>query len=158
MRKTLTRTTRLVSLLIASFFGAGYIRPASATWGSLASGISLFLFWPLLDLATKVTLIVVVFLLGVFLSDQIEKKEKIHDPYFIVIDEVVGMMITTLLLPQVLWQWVLAFFLFRFFDIAKLWPASYFDRRKGGFAIMFDDVLMGICSLVVLELILMFGV
>ena len=139
---------------IASLGGVGYIRPASATWGSLATGIVLFFLFPEMTLVQKGILILVVFICGVLIADYIEKQQQLHDPHFIVIDEAVGMMITTLFLESVWVHFFLAFALFRIFDIAKLYPASIFDKRPGGFAAMIDDVIMAIPALAVLHLIL----
>ncbi len=63
----------------------------------------------------------------------------------IVIDEVAGLLVTMLGVP-VSWMTLLAgFALFRLFDIAKPWPASYFDRKvKNGFGVVFDDVMAGL--------------
>jgi len=71
-----------------------------------------------------------------------------QDPSFVTIDEFAGQWITlaTFLIPgHPSWQWaVICFFVFRAFDIAKLWPASYFDRRKGALGVMADDMVAGI--------------
>lgn len=144
----------IIAKTIVSFGGVGYIKPLSATWGSLASGIALYFFWSTVDLQIKALAIIGVFILGWYLAERITKNSKLHDPHFIVIDEVVGMMIVTILLDQIWWQWILAFILFRIFDIAKLWPASFFDKKSGGFAIMFDDVIMALPALLVLQLVL----
>lgn len=142
------------SKAIVSLLGVGFIRPASATWGSFAAALILYPWWPSLDPQNKVFFIVVIFCIGWVLSEWIEKNTKTHDPHFIVIDEAVGMMICTSMLGQQWVYWVGAFFLFRFFDIAKLWPASIFDKRPGGFSIMFDDVLMALPPLLILWLLL----
>lgn len=143
---------------IVSLLGVGYIRPLSATWGSLAAGVILYAFWPGLDLWMKALIIVITFVIGWIFTEQIEAGEKLHDPHFVVIDEAVGMMIVGLFLPQIWWQWLLAFILFRIFDIAKLWPASIFDKRPGGFAAMIDDVIMSVPALAALELIIYFQI
>ena len=143
-----------IQFAIVSFGGVGFIRPASATWGSLAAGILLYFIYPPLPFYFKLALIVLIFTLGVFLADHIEKKHNVHDPHFIVIDEVVGMLIVCFFLQPVMWHFGLAFLLFRVFDIAKLWPASIFDARKGGFSLMFDDVLMALPALGSLHLII----
>lgn len=141
---------------LVSFGGVGYIKPFSASWGSLAAGAVLFFIWPGLSVQIKLMITVVTFLVGVWCSDKIEKSCHIHDPHFIVIDEVVGMMITCFFLPTIWWQWGIGFVLFRFFDVAKLWPASIYDKRTGGFAVMIDDVFMALLSLGTLEVVLYF--
>jgi phosphatidylglycerophosphatase A len=142
-----------IILTIASFFGVGYIRPLSATWGSLATALLLYPLWPNLALDTKIVITTTTFFLGWYICNQI-KDQKSKDPHYIVIDETVGMMITTLLLTSNPLHWVLAFVLFRIFDIAKLWPASIFDKRPGGFNIMIDDVIMALVSLLALQSII----
>jgi phosphatidylglycerophosphatase A len=142
--------------IIVSLGGFGYIKPASGTIGSAVSGLALYFFWPDLDLSWKLLIIMATFIIGCILADIIEKNGKLHDPHFVVIDEAVGMMITGVFLGQVWQHWLIAFFLFRFFDIAKLWPASVYDKKPGGFSIMFDDVIMAVPALAILELILKF--
>ncbi len=139
---------------IVSLGGVGFIRPASATWGSLVAGIVLYFAAPYGTPLLRVTAAVAIFCFGWWLSNYIEKKTQLHDPYFVVIDELVGMMIVTLFLEPIWWHFVLAFIYFRIFDIAKLWPASIFDKRKGGFALMFDDVIMALPALLLLHLTL----
>lgn len=100
-------------------------------------------------------MICAIFILGFILAEIIERLEKIQDPSFVVIDEIVGMMVSTYFLQSIWWQWVLAFFLFRFFDILKPWPASWLDHGGlGGFGVMMDDVVAGVYSFTVLSLIL----
>jgi phosphatidylglycerophosphatase A len=142
--------------IIVSLGGFGFIKPASGTIGSAVSGLVLYFFWPELALIWKGLIILLTFLIGCYLSDLIERNGKLHDPHFVVIDEAVGMMITGLFLGQVWQHWIIAFFLFRFFDIAKIWPASYYDKKPGGFAIMFDDVIMALPALLFLSLIISF--
>ena len=139
-------------MMFASFFGVGHIKPFSASWASLLSGVLLYFFWPSLAIAVKIMLILVIFTLGCLAADYLERKSKRHDPSFIVIDEVVGMMIATIVLPQVWSIWIVVFLLFRLFDIAKPWPASFFDRQSGGFPIMIDDVIAALYTLGVFEL------
>ena len=145
-----------LALFITSFGGIGFMKPASATWGSFGAGTILFLFYPHISYLAKGIMMLIIFIVGWLLADYIEKTQKIHDPYFVVIDEVVGMMITTFFLGQVWWHFFIAFICFRVFDIAKLWPASYFDKAKGGFGIMIDDVIMAIPALGLTHLILYF--
>lgn len=142
--------------MFASFFWTGYMKPFSATWGSLAAGIVLYTFWPNVPTSAKLIAVLVVFIIGCLVSRYLEAQSKTHDPSFIVIDEVVGMMIATFYLPQTWSFWIVTFLLFRFFDIAKIWPASFFDRSKGGFAIMADDVMAALYTLAFLEVLILF--
>jgi len=79
----------------------------------------------------------------------------VHDHPGIVWDEIVGYFITMFMVPKE-WMWIVSgFILFRFFDILKPWPISVADKQlKGGFGIMFDDVIAGIFALVVIQIAL----
>jgi phosphatidylglycerophosphatase A len=69
----------------------------------------------------------------------------VHDHGGIVIDEIVGFLVTMILAPEG-WTWILAgFLLFRVFDILKPWPINVLDRRvSGGLGIVLDDLMAGI--------------
>jgi phosphatidylglycerophosphatase A len=76
----------------------------------------------------------------------------------IVIDEVVGYLVTMFLAP-VSWQAAAAgFVLFRVFDVVKPWPASAFDRVKSGFGVVMDDVAAGVWAWLVLRALRAYGV
>jgi len=140
--------------LVCSWFGAGWMKPAPGTWGSLAAlPLGWLLFWlagpPLLAVAT-----VIVFLIGWWASERIVQADGLEDPSWVVIDEVAGQWLTLLLTPPSLLDYAVGFALFRLFDIWKPWPVSWADQKlKGGLGIMLDDVLAGLMGLVVLTLL-----
>ncbi|MBL7988997.1 MAG: phosphatidylglycerophosphatase A [Chlorobi bacterium] len=132
--------------LIASGLFTGLSPVAS---GTVASAVAvLFYFIP--GFANPWVLLAsgaVAFFVGLWLAGPCEEAIG-DDPSFVTIDEFAGQWITLaspLVMGQPQWQWaVICFFTFRAFDIAKLWPASYFDRRRGPLGIMADDVVAGI--------------
>lgn len=139
--------------------GSGLIHPAPGTWGTLAGAIiyfplSYFLTTPLM---TGLFLLFS-FLIGCWLCDKTAKDLGVHDFGEIVWDEFVGIWLVLAYFPPVLWHklgllpgYVLAFFLFRLFDILKPQPIKMVDKRApGGFGIMIDDVLAAIFALAVL--------
>jgi len=137
-----------VSNLFLSFFGSGYFPFAPGTAGSLATIPLFFLFsWLEFSLSIFVSLVVVLTIVACLVTEHIQTKFKVHDPGWIVIDEVIGMLITwaftylnTNFLPV-----ALGFGLFRFFDIVKIWPASYFDKKvRHGAGTILDDVVSGV--------------
>ena len=76
------------------------------------------------------------------MTEHVQKKYQLHDPQWIVIDEVIGMLITWSFVRTINFPILfLVFSLFRFFDIVKIWPASYFDRLHHGFGTITDDVI-----------------
>lgn len=94
------------------------------------------------------------FLGGIPLAHDTEKALG-QDPSFITLDEFAGQwlaMASPIVLFDPYWA-VLTFFVFRVFDIAKLWPASYFDRRPGGLGVMADDMVAGLYANIVCHLI-----
>lgn len=140
--------------LLSLGFGAGLSPYAPGTVGTIVS-VPLYLLLSQLALIPYVTVIIAGFALGVYLCHYTSRALGVHDHSGIVWDEFIGYWITMIAVPAVTWQWVLTgFVLFRFFDIVKPWPVKLADRRlKGGFGIMFDDVLAGLYALACMQLI-----
>jgi phosphatidylglycerophosphatase A len=134
-------------VLFLSFFGTGFFPKAPGTFGSLCT-IPLLFFFIKINLFAQISLIVIFTLLACWRTEIVQKKYKLHDPQWIVIDEVLGMLTTTLFLKHThnLWISILIIFsLFRFFDIIKIWPASYFDKKiHHGAGTILDDIISGI--------------
>jgi phosphatidylglycerophosphatase A len=136
-------------VVFLSFFGVGFLPKAPGTWGSLAICPILFLlgffkapffvFIPFLVMATAITC---------YITDLTQKKFDLHDPGWIVMDEVLGMWtawLFTLNGEQNLLTLFIVFALFRIFDIYKFWPASYFDKKvTHGAGTILDDIISGI--------------
>ena len=130
---------------VASWFGCGFINPAPGTWGSLgAIPFGVALFWTggssLLAVA-----VVAVTILGLWAADRFDKAVDGHDSKMIVIDEVAGQWIA--LIPAALNPYliIVAFVSFRFFDIIKPWPVSFFDKKiRGPVGVMGDDIVAGL--------------
>ena len=149
--------------LVLSFFGAGYLRPAPGTWGSLAA---LPAAWAIHTVAGPIALVVgaaLLYVVGVWLTAQETASGDDHDPSWIVIDEVVGQWIA--LLPvslgaysagvemHRLWPgFVVAFVFFRLFDVWKPWLVGQADRRGDATGVMLDDVWAGLFAAIVVVL------
>jgi len=143
-------------MLIATGFYSGYLPKAPGTWGSL---VGLLLFFLLHALNFEIYLAVVggLFVLGTFAAGEAEKIMDHKDPGLIVIDEIVGMLITMIAIPATPLAMALGFILFRIFDIWKPFPIRFIDQRfHGGLGIMLDDIVAGIYSLVVLQVLVRF--
>ncbi len=94
------------------------------------------------------------FALGVWAAGRGEKFFARVDPGQVVIDEVLGQMVTFLAQPDAPWKWLVAgFVLFRIFDVVKPFPARRAEHLSGGWGIMLDDVVAGAYSLAALLLI-----
>jgi len=131
---------------LAVFFGSGLAPRAPGTFGSLAS---LVLWAPMVLFAVppvfRVVVAVAIFALGVVAADRAARFLNNPDPKEVVIDEVAGQGLALAFASTSMWSVVVGFALFRLFDVWKPWPIRLADRRiKGGFGIMFDDVLAGL--------------
>ncbi len=138
-----------LAYFFASFFYLGYLPGCPGTIASIATALPLF-FMPQISLWIYLVAIAVIFLLGVWLTAIIERHDEIIDPSYAVIDEVVGMSFALVAVPQVWWQYGIVLALFRFFDIVKPFPIRQLERNlMGGFAIMIDDVVASVFSIVI---------
>jgi len=127
---------------------------APGTWGTLLA-VPIYLVLHPYGQAVYVMVVAVMFGAGVYLSGRTAKALGVHDHSAIVIDEVVGMLVTwTGAAPG--WAVVLVgFVLFRLFDILKPWPIRRIDEGvEGGTGIMLDDLLAGLMAAAVLQLLL----
>ncbi|MEN8231372.1 MAG: phosphatidylglycerophosphatase A [Thermodesulfobacteriota bacterium] len=143
-------------MLIATGFYSGYLPKAPGTWGSL---VGLLLFFLLHTLSLEIYLAVVagIFVVGTFAAGEAEKIMDHKDPGLVVIDEIVGILITMIAIPATPLAMALGFVLFRIFDIFKPFPISFVDQRfHGGLGIMLDDIVAGIYSLVILQVLVRF--
>ena len=141
-------------MLIATGFYSGYLPKAPGTWGSLV-GLLLFFLLHTLSLPVYLAVVAGLFVVGSFAAGEAEKILDNRDPGVVVIDEIVGMLITMIAVPLTPLTMALGFILFRLFDIVKPFPVNIFDQRfHGGLGIMLDDVVAGIYSLISLQLLL----
>jgi phosphatidylglycerophosphatase A len=127
---------------LALGFGAGLAARAPGTWGTLAA---LPFYWLALWLGGPMSLLILAVLffgVGIWASALTGRALGVADHGGIVIDEIAAFLLVLVFVP-VSWPWtVLAFLLFRVFDIVKPWPIHVADRHiKGGFGVMFDDLL-----------------
>ena len=139
---------------LALGFGTGLAPFMPGTFGTLAA-LPLLLVFPYLSVILQLLLTLFVCVVGVYLCDRTARDMGVHDHPAIVWDEVAGMAITMLAVPITASNLLLGFLLFRFFDIVKPWPISYFDKQvHGGLGIMLDDIVAGVLSLAALQAIL----
>ena len=137
---------KIITLFSTGFY-TGYFPIAPATFSTLTLGVAFYLLISSLNLYLYSLITLILFFLAIWLSDKSEKIFNKKDSSYIVIDELVGFVITMFLLP-INWIYILmGFFFFRFFDIIKPPPANFFNKRKkGGLDVVLDDVIAGIYS------------
>jgi phosphatidylglycerophosphatase A len=146
---------RVLALACATALGVGYVPVAPGTFGS-AVGL---IIWALLPSTPGVqaATIVVLFAAGVWSAGAAERYFSRTDPSQVVMDEVVGMMMTLFLNP-VGWAGALAgFLLFRAADIVKPFPANRFEALRGGLGVMADDAMAAIYANLALRVVLAAG-
>jgi phosphatidylglycerophosphatase A len=133
---------RIPALAVATALGVGYLPVAPGTFGS-AMGLLLWAILPATALVHAAA-IVVLFVVGSWSGSVAERHFGRTDPGQVVVDEVMGMLITLFLNP-VGWAGALgAFFLFRIADVIKPYPANRLERLHGGVGIMADDGMAAI--------------
>ena len=143
--------------LLVTMFGLGKIKKIPGTFGSLATILILYIFFHIIRIPSN---IIILFLLIIFfysfyaVSTHIKNSSN-KDPGEIIIDEFIGQSIPIYLYEishdtnkdstDAIIFYTICFILFRFFDIMKPFPVSFFDKNfKNSFGVIMDDVMAGI--------------
>jgi phosphatidylglycerophosphatase A len=148
-----------IILLFATGFGVGYLPWLPGTAGTVL-GVPLSLG---LNALASISLPIAVLTLAaaiccaIWLSTRAALILEQRDPPVIVIDEIVGFMIANFMAPRSVMLLGVAFLLFRFFDIAKVYPLSRLEKLPGGAGIVLDDVMAGLYVFGILRLVLSWG-
>lgn len=133
-------------VFVATGFGAGLLRPAPGTWGTLA-GVPFAWGLSLLPLPASLGLIALAAAVGVPICGRAGDRLGVKDHGGIVWDEMVGLWVTLALLPFDGQTLLLGIVAFRAFDILKPWPVSWADREVGGgLGVMLDDLIAGVLA------------
>ena len=136
----------------ATVFGVGYLPVAPGTWATVV-GVAIAYYLGS-NLSVYTILLLVLLVLGIMTTSIIEKRMKQKDPGILVIDEVVGVMIALWGLPLIWSVVICAFFLFRAFDMFKIYPINKLEAQSGGWGIMLDDCLAGVYTNIILRIAL----
>ena len=158
--KKKTKKTRW-AWLVATFFGAGHLKPGPGTYGSIAALLLWYAAAHLLHpnpfalaIGTLIAAIIIT-LIGIPAATIVARESGRKDPGHVVIDEVAGQLFALIALPA---DWpafaVLGLVLFRFFDILKPWPIRRLEQLPEGTGIMLDDVAAGLVAFAVAQLVL----
>lgn len=143
---------KTISDWFAVGFGSGLAPKAPGTFGTLAA-LPLVFALSFAPIWLQITLITIGFIFGVYCCDRLAEKLGVHDHSGIVWDEFIGFAIACIAIPQHWFFFLLAFILFRFFDIVKPWPIKLLDSKvDGGFGIMVDDVVAGLFALFLIHI------
>ncbi len=138
-----------LAINFSTSFGIGYFTKFP---GTVASFITLFPVWFIKENFSIETLIVVIFVYSIFalvFAKIVTKEIKDKDPRYIISDEHIGQAISLIYSNQKLSEYLIAFLLFRFFDIVKPFPINLFDNLKNSYGILLDDIIAGLITLII---------
>lgn len=144
---------------LALGFGSGLAKKAPGTVGTLV-GLPLFYLISHYAVSTQLMITAATFIVGIYFCDVAGKNLGVTDHGSIVWDEIAAMMLVLIFTPSIFtpkgWVWwLVAFALFRLFDIWKPFPIRQCDAKlKNGFGVMFDDLLAAIYAIISLKIIL----
>jgi phosphatidylglycerophosphatase A len=145
---------RRLGLFIATVGYIGYAPVAPGTFGS-AAGLAVFYAVRATGSTTiELAAIVLLFAVGIWSGTEAEHHFGGLDPGPVVLDEVVGMLITLALLPVSVGGAIAGFFVFRVLDVFKPWPAGRFEGLPGGLGVMADDGMAAIYGNLIMRLLL----
>ena len=158
-----------INFLFVSLFGIGKIKKIPGSLASLATTLFLFFLFHILNVSPNIVLfaIIIIFFISLYAVKIFIKDLTNKDPKEVVIDEFIGQSIPVCLyevahdIPKdsddALKFYLIMFVLFRFFDIAKPFPLSYFDKNfKNSFGVIMDDVCAGLYVVAILVLYMVF--
>ena len=138
-------------VLVAVGFGSGLAPKAPGTAGTVLA-VPLYLLMEPLPLISYLLFTTCLFIAGIWVCTYTAEKLGVHDHPSIVIDEIVGYLITMTAAPEGWLAVAAGFVLFRLLDALKPWPVSWFDRNvTGGLGIMLDDVVAGIMAMAIIQ-------
>ena len=159
-----------LNTLFVTMFGLGKIPKIPGTFGSLVTVIILYIFFHILNISPNIILIclIIIFICSFSAVATHIKNNKNKDPKEVIIDEFIGQSIpiylyeishgTTKSPNEAIIFYGVCFILFRFFDIAKPFPVSFFDKNfKNSFGVIMDDVCAGFYVVLSLVCFMIFG-
>ena len=156
-----------INLLISTFFGNGYVSFIPGTLTSLSTLIILYVFFEVFNFKNLNYILIlysIIFFYSFYAVMDSEMEFDNKDPRQIVIDEVLGQAMPLIFIVYLSSKnlinipveiyYFLSFILFRFFDIVKPFPVSYFDKRhKNFFGIIMDDIMAGLYTMLIIYLV-----
>lgn len=139
--------------LLSFGFGTGLLPKAPGTFGTLVA-LPMAALAMALSMQQQLMLIALLFLIGIYVCQKTGVALGVSDHGAIVWDEVVAMMLVLTFTPFFWGWWLVAFFLFRLFDIWKPFPIRQIDAKvKGGLGVMLDDMLAALYAVVCLRVL-----
>ena len=159
-----------INVLISTFFGYGYLTKMPGTVASLVTTIFIYIAYEYLgytDLRFSIIFFVIIFFYSFYAVKDSESEFVNKDPRQIVIDEVLGQSMPLILLLylnqtnqlsiQIEIYYIISFFLFRFFDISKIYPINKIEKIKGYLGVIGDDLFAGIITAIIILTLTYYG-
>jgi len=143
---------KIIIKTISTFFYIGYLPFIPGTFGSIAGILLFYLIKDSLPVYALFTLSLII--LGFLVTGKAEKILNKKDAKCIVIDEVCGMLLSLIFIPYNIKTVIIAFILFRILDSLKPYPAARLQNLKGSRGIMADDIVAGLYTNIILQIIL----
>ena len=137
---------KLAKILCTSF-GLGYVSKFPGTLASFITIVFVYLIITLIGFDVFLLAFLIYLVFSLFLIRTFIQKKRNKDPKEVVIDEHVGQCIPLIYCESSIDQFLIAFLIFRFFDILKPFPVSYFDKIKNEFGVLLDDITAGLLTL-----------
>ena len=152
---------KIFTKLFVSIFYIGYIKFASGTWGSLAAILILYpiIKFALVSFETLIIIFFILFFISNLFINYFSNFTNSNDSKHIVIDELLGIFIILIFYDFIFIYndfitLILIFFIFRLFDIIKIFPANYIDKNlKNGYGVIMDDIVAGIYTIFTLMIL-----
>ena len=137
----------------ATLFGIGFIPLAPGTFGSLLAILIWYVFIDLFSIFYFIVLFLFVLSVSFYFTDIYLDNYKKKDPSEVIVDEFLGQSIPLLFIVNFnIYEVLIVFVAFRFFDIYKIYPINKIEDLKGSYGVILDDIVAGIYSLIVLML------
>ena len=155
---------KIFTKIFVSIFFVGYIKFASGTWGSLAAILILYpiIKYTMLSLEVLIIIFIILFFISNLFINFFSNVTNSNDSKHIVIDELLGIFIILIFYDFIFIYndfitLILIFFIFRLFDILKIFPANYIDKNlKNGYGVIIDDIVAGIYTIFTLMILNVF--
>ena len=137
----------------ATLFGIGFISIAPGTFGSLFAIFIWYIFIDLFSIFYFILLFLCILSFSFYFTDIYLSNYKIKDPSEVIVDEFLGQSIPLFFIVNFnIYEVLIAFVTFRFFDIYKIYPINKIEDLKGSYGVILDDIIAGIYSLIILML------
>ena len=142
-------TLEKLSIFFCSGLGIGRLKYFPGTIASLSVLPIIWFIKENSSLNLFLSIIIIYTILSIFLINHVIKKLKNKDPKFIVVDEHIGQAISLILCEQEFFEYLIAFAIFRFFDIVKPFPINFVDKKiKSALGVILDDILAGFYTII----------